>query len=391
MIAYLSIKHRRQEAKYLAAACLLACIASIPFALYTWQQIHSPYFWETMQRVGLVYTHLPSRNFLTASFWVIAAISLWLLLWRWVAMEKNDGTYKTIMPFYVLAGAAMIMTAGSNILSGKESENAQHIERFIIVWLVISLTILAAYIWQYRSQLKIISRAKRIMLGSLLAIVLLSVLNYVRTGFSLVNMVRENRQTVIERQSYAAPLRWLEAQESRPVVIWTVGAEDVNNYIPIMTKHYVLAPSGLTYLLSDEEQAQRYLVYHYFDDLTLADIEDDFWSYAGVAHAIHQYKVYNRRVRVCRLLFLDKIGYNCGEIVNSAIALRGEDWFQNLYQQYLQEVKPNIRVELQKYHVAYVLVDNTDYPALQTSLPLPGVFSQVVYQDVRFTIYKLNY
>ncbi|MEK7068009.1 MAG: hypothetical protein AAB956_03360, partial [Patescibacteria group bacterium] len=354
------------------------------------RQIHSPYFWESMRRVGLVYTHLPSGNFLIASFWVMVTLGLWLLLWRWVAALKANETYKKILPFYVLAGMAMIITAGSNIFSGKESENSQHIERFMIVWLVMSLVILAAYIGKYRQPIKTNSRRQKIILSLLSLALLLGVSGYVRKDFSLAAMVRENRQTTVERQSYAAPLRWLEAQESRPVVIWTVGAEDVNNYIPILTKHYVLAPSGLTYLLSDAEQAQRYLVYHYFDDLTLADIEDDFWSYAGVAHAVHQYKAYNRKVRVCRLLFLDKIGYNCGEFTDS-ISFQGEAFFQELYRQYAEDVRPHISEQLQKYHVAYLLVDGRMYPNFRDAVAIPGVTATREYQDARFSIYSVQY
>ncbi|OGF14638.1 hypothetical protein A3I35_02040 [Candidatus Falkowbacteria bacterium RIFCSPLOWO2_02_FULL_45_15] len=391
MIVYLSVKHRRREATYLAAACALAFIASIPFLAYTWQQIQSPYFWESMRRVGLVYTHLPATNFFTSGFWVAAALGLWFFLWRWVEIIRQDETYKKTLPLYALSGVAMLITSGSNILSGKESENSQHIERFMVVWLAAVFTILVAYALKYRQQIKTNGLGKKITLSALLLIVSAGVLLYAREGFSLVTMVRENRQTVVERQFYAAPLNWLEEQRNESVVIWTLGTDDINNYIPILTKHYVLfAPSGSDYLFPDTEQVQRYLTSHYFDDLTQADIEADFWSYAGVANAVHQYKVYNRRVRVCRLLFLDKLGYNCGELVANAVTFRGENFFSNLYQQYTQEIKPNISEKLRQYHVSYVLVDNLYYPALQTNIIIIGIQADIGYQDSRFTIYKLT-
>jgi hypothetical protein len=391
MILYLYIKHRRQEAMNLAIACALAFVASIPFMAYTGLQIHSPYFWESMQRVGLVYTHLPASNIFTAGFWVVAALGLWFLSWRWISALRGDITYAKLVPLYAISGIAMLVASASNVLTGKESENSQHIERFMVVWLVAALTIFIAYAWRYRQYIKSLALFKKIVLGVLLLVVTFGVWLYLRKDFTVTTMVKDNQRVAVERQSYAAPLRWLDEHSFEPAVIWTIGAEEVNNYIPILTKHYVLfAPSAGDYLLPGAEQMRRYLVSHYFDNLTLSDIEADFWSYAGVAHAVHQYKTYNRKVRACRLLFLDKIGYNCGEFTNS-ISFQGEALFQELYRQYTEDIRPQMSEELQKSHVAYLLVDDSLYPSFQDIAAIPGVTTTREYQDARFSVYSLEY
>lgn len=390
LLLYLYVKRRRIEAFYLFLACVLAFILSLPFIIYTWRQINSPYFWETMERVGLVYTHLPAFNFVTAGFWAVAMIVLLLLSWRWLPVLRHDGAYVKFLNLFSLSGLAMVITSGSNIITGKESENSQHIERFMIVWLVMTLIIFLSHTLKYRQSFWQMHPIRRVVLTVLFLIAGVGVVVYAREGFSIVSMVRDNRQSVVERQSYAAPLRWLEDNSIEPAVIWTIGADDVNNYVTIMTKHYVFfVPSALTYLLSDAEHAERYLAYHFFDNLEQADIERDFWSYAGVAHAVHQHKVYNRRVRVCRLLLLDKMGYNCGELTDS-IAFQGRDFFQNLYNQYVKEIKPNIVQKLQKYQVSYILVDGLYYPNMADNFAMAGINSTLAYRDNRFSIYIIK-
>ena len=170
-------------------------------------------------------------------------------------------------------------------------------------------------------------------------------------------------------------------------MIWASYDSPINVFIPILTKHYVLfADGGKLQLISSEEQKERYLVSGFARNLSQADITDEFVVYAGRRLAIYEPNTHNRQVRVCQLLSLNLLGYDCGKItdVNS---LAGENFFQDLYKRYLSEIKPNINQELKKFQVAYIIKDKQINKNFEPE-KLNG--AKKVYSDERFEVYKLN-
>lgn len=139
--------------------------------------------------------------------------------------------------------------------------------------------------------------------------------------------------------------------------------------------------------MPSQEIEERYLINNYFNDLKQADIEKDYQNYAGVGNAVHKYKTVNRGFKLCRILKLDKFGKDCGELTD-AVTFKGKEYFNNLYQQYRDEIKPNINEKLKKYQVAYIIKDKEFKSNFQPE-NLEG--TELVYQDERFLIYKISY
>lgn len=388
-IIYFWFAKRRQEAKYLAASFAAAIILAVPFAAYTIKQLAHPYYWQTMERIGLVYTHWPAGLVFYSAGWILAMLALWFLAWRVFKVLPDKDNYKKIFIFFGLIGLSLMIVSGSNVITGKELENAQHIERFIVVWFILAFITWLFYAYREWGHWKNFPRLQKISLSFLVLVCLVGFISYLRQGPVFLNMWRDFKKNAVASQEYARPLRWLEANEPAPKVVWT-NSEDLTNYITVLSKHYVLfVMSGILHLLPNQEAADRYLVSRYFNDLRKTDIERDYLVFSGVGNAFHKPNSHNRQVRLCRVFhFYSATGKaNCGAIIPNAAAFAGERYFDDLYQRYRADIKPNIAVKLRQYHVDYLVRDVFGERNFAPE-KLPG--ATLVYSDKRFFIYKLN-
>lgn len=388
LLVYLYFVKKKREALNLIVVTLICVFLSSPIIFYTIKQLLHPYYWETMERIGLVHTHLPAMNIFYLGIRIFLMSALWYLSFLWVKECKASLDYKKAFIIFVISGVAMVITSASNIITGKELENSQHVERFATLWLILSFVCYLFFLIKGRIYFKNIILARRLVISILLLFSLLSLTKYFRWELASLPIPQKSeslQNMIIQIQAYARPLEWLENNESEPKVIWT-SSEDLDTSIPVLTKHYSLwGSSGYLHLVSSDEVKERYLVFHYFNDLKQTEIEKDFWGFAGVGNAVHQYKVHNRQVKICRILHLDYFEYNCGETVADAVAFRGHEYFENLYKKYMNEIKPNINQELDKFHVTYLIKDLQERSNFQ-----PEQLGKVklVYQDDRFLIYQ---
>ena len=214
------------------------------------------------------------------------------------------------------------------------------------------------------------------------------VIKYLRDGGVYILYSKELNSDFIHSQEYAAPSNWLENNEKEQKVVWVIpDTAQINSYLTFLTKHYSLyVPGGVNSLASDKEVEERYLTSRYFDNLNQIDLENDFISYAGVGSAVHEYKVHNRKVKICKILHLDLLNYNCGQITD-AISLRGHKYFNDLFNQYKDDIQPNINQQLKKFHVSYILIDKENNSPSDMK-KINNI--KIVFQNEKFIIYKIS-
>jgi len=390
-IVYFYLIKDKKKAYNLLLAILISHLLSLPLIIYTIKQISHPYYWESMERIGLVYTHLPAANVIYSGIWIIFALLLLFFSYFWVKDLKNNQDYKNLFVFSALSGIAMLIVSGSNIITGKELENSQHIERFIIVWLVIVFIGYLFHLVKNKINFKQITIYKKIVLFILLLLCLAGVNRYLQTltggGYLLRAVNGGFSRSTSEEQDFLQPLNWLENNELEQKVVWVIPYNSpINNYLNILTKHYSLyTVSGENYLVSQKEIEERYLTSRYFDNLKQVDIENNYWDYGGVGKAVHQYKTHNRKVKICKILHLNLLNYDCGQLTD-AISYKGKEYFSGLYSQYQKEIVPNINQELKKFNVSYILLDR-ESAANFDLLKIKNI--KKVYQDQNFLIYKI--
>ncbi len=361
-------------------------LASLPLMLFTWIQVHTPFYFETIERIGLVNTHLPASAVVSSCIWIPAMFLLWYILSRVntaVTLKEQQGA---VFLFFVLTGTAMVAVTLSNIITGKDLELPQHIERFTILWLSFA-SVYSLYFFANKATSHKLTHGYFFAGILLVGLIFYGNVRYLITYGPVDAFAPVDKVSEINIQELAKPLAWLNENVKDQSVIWADPNGQINRYITMMTKHYVLFyAGGPLHILSNKESEERYLTAHYFS-LSEIDLENDYWAYGGVGNAVHQWKTHNREVKVCRMLHLDRLGHECGELTDR-VSWKGKFYFEELYAKYQNDVQPNIIEKLRKYHVVYIIRDNeTDSPTFQPEL-IPG--TSLVYSDGRFFIYSLK-
>lgn len=383
---FLIFKKRWKHVLVLLFSGVISAVLALPAIIYTVKQISDPFYWETMSRISLVFTRIPPMEFFHYSYWIFIAIVLGLIIWSLDPRKKEDQHTPYSLIIFFITGIALFIAAGSNIILQKEMETANHIGRFIILWFSIFYIYFLFQLWSKKSVIYGLSVIKKILIG---LVVLAATFIFIKNSYIQILdfFVRIDKKDIVLAQDYAKPFAWLDDSLAPEQVIWTLDL-DTELYTPLLTRHYLLFSelAGLQ-LMPAKELEERYLVSNYFKDLSLEDIKNDFRRYTGTGIAIHQYKTHNREVRVCQILRLEKFGYSCGKI-ETDISFRGEDYFNDLYTKYINEIKPNIEIELKKYNVSYILIDKERDLLKIPITDLGGL--EVVYWDGRFAIYKIK-
>lgn len=380
---YALIKKNMPLLKATLLSSLLGGVIGLPVPLYAlWLSHTSPYFWESVGRLGLVNTHLPMAEVIYSGGWIGIVLALFaILLWRTQAL-REDREFILFGSFLAITGFGLWIMQGSNFITGKLLETGEHVRLLIQPWLVFSVISIGVFLWRHRSHL-----SKKLQVLSVIIIVLLSVVSvqsaYQRFSPFLITQVdREGWKTA---QLYAKPFAWLQNAEKDPVVVWSNPEDLLTVYLPIFTKHFTLYTwPGMMELVPEGEIHERYLISHYFNNLTTADLKNDIARYLGRQDAAHKAKTIEREIKICRIVFVFDKNKDCG-IVPTPQSLLGDQFFTDLENKFQTDIKPNIKAYLKKYHVAYILKDKV----LDSEYHPEKLGAKLVYTDDRYEIYHL--
>jgi len=368
--------------KNLVLPSIFAFLLALPALIYTAIQLGHPLYWQTAERMSLVYTYLPTAEVVYSGGWVALTLLTFFLMWKWKRISEEN--FPALVVLSVL-GIALVGVQASNIITGKEAETAVHVKRFIVPWLGICLGALVAWLARRAP-----GDAKHtiLRLTVLVLIIVLGTANvYFATNFSnfFSGAVRDVR--VQKAQTLTAPFRYLEDAEASPVVVWATDPEsDFAYYLPALTRHYVLySHPGTWHLVSNDEIMERYLAANYLHPITKESLFADLRAYAGPAAFAHRANTVNRGVKLCRLLQIERLGYSCGDLVTPE-SLLGDAYFDNLIRENTTEIRPRIRALLAKYHVSYIATTSAS-PLSPALVRLFG--AELVYSDTHYLLYRL--
>lgn len=385
---YWLLMREKEKVLGLIKALGFIIIFSVPLFIFTYLQITHPYYWDTMRRIGFVSTHMPTAEVFYSGRWVILIVLLWFLSFWWSKELRVSQSYKTAFIFVAISGLSLVIVSASNVITGQELELAQHIVRFILAWAPLALAAFLFFVKNNLALFKSFSLSKKIIIFVLCLMCFFGLAAYYKGYIDNLSHRRQTIQGIEDSRRPSAVLSWLASREKNSVVIWIDDDSNfsIEGYITAATKHYVLfSIGGVLQLVSSEEVEERYLVSNYFNKLSLEDIKNDFKLYAGSGNAVHPYKIYNRKVVLCRFFRLDKFGYNCGDKTD-ALMLKGEKYFIDLYDKYTKEIVPNIGYYLKKYKVAYFIKDRR----VNKNIDAEKIGLERVYYDDNFEVYKIK-
>lgn len=383
LAAFLLLRKRTTELYKFIIANIAAFILALPEAVLLWKQFATPFYWDTMQRIGLVETHIPPLYTLYYVRWIVLIMGIGFSLYFFLRNRNEQAAQKVneLNVFFLLTSLGLFIVMISNIITGKELETATHIGRFVMLWFALGFVTYGFVAIKERTSLMGLSPIKK---GVLVLLFLLCALGLMRNFKESLPFTAIATNTSLDSvQGYAAPLAWLDKRESAPVVIWADGL--LSHYIPILTKDYVLfAAAGGLQVESSREVAERYLVSEYFANLSLKDIEKNYRVYAGAGNAADQPEASSRVTKICNFLQLGRFGFHCGKEL-TGVSLKGQSYFDGLASEY-KNIQANISAELKKFNVTYIIKDNKNDPQFHPE-DIKG--SVLVYNDGRFSIFKI--
>lgn len=362
---------------------LLGGIIGLPVPLYAfWLSLTSPYFWESVGRLGLVNTHLPMAEVIYSGGWIgIVCVFLGILFWRVRTLRENK-EFILLGSFLAISGFGLWVMEGSNLITGKLLETGEHMPALIFPWLIVAIVSSGTFVWKHRAQLS--SGLRMLAVCTFFALSIASI-QYVFIAQFLPPYV--NRAVWQGEQAYAGPLSWLQENEKTPVVVWSNPGDHLAVLLPTYTRHFTLDTYwGMLELVPEGEIRERYLVSYYFDNPTVSDLKSHMTSYLGRQDTAHIAKTIERGIKICRILFFWDTNKDCGTPPTPQ-QLLGEKFFTDLEAKFQTDVKPNIKAYLKKYHVSYILKDKEN-----DSQYHPEALGAVrVYRDSRFELYKMQY
>ena len=362
---------------------LIGGVIGLPVLLYAlWLSHASPYFWESVYRLGLVDSHLPMAEIIYSGGWIGITLALVAVLYWRVRALREDKEFLFLALYLSISGFGLWVMQGSNGITGKLLSTGEHVKELILPWLIFSTISIGVLLYKRRTQL-----SKELQIFSVMALTLLVGANVYFTYQNFPNIIPSNidRGTWQTEQAYAKPFAWFQNTEKAPVVIWSDPHDELASDIPIYTRHFTLyAANGMYELMPEGEVYERYLVSQYFNNPTVADLKNDMPLYLGIQDTAFKAKTIERGIKICRILFFWDKHKDCGTIP-TPISLLGEKFFSDLEQKFQADIKPNIKAYLKKYHVSYILKDDVLDPQYH-----PEALGAVrVYSDGRFEIYRL--
>ncbi|OGG61441.1 hypothetical protein A3I46_01245 [Candidatus Kaiserbacteria bacterium RIFCSPLOWO2_02_FULL_54_13] len=358
----------------------------LPVPLYAlWLSHASPYFWESAGRLGLVNTHLPMAEVVYSGGWVAVVVVFLSVLCVRSRTFLEDKEFVLLGSFIAIGGLGLWIMQGSNLITGKLLETGQHLRLFIFNWLVFATISIGVFLWRRYTQ---ISGRLRVFSVTMVA-VLLAVNAYSLYSYFFIQLFPSNidRAAWLTDELSAKPLAWLENEEKNPVVVWGEPNDSLTSNLPVFTKHYTLYVwAGMMELMPEDEIRERYLVSQYFNNPTAADLKSPAATraYLGRHDAYHAAKTIERKIKICRILFFWDTNKDCGAPPTSQ-SLLGDAFFTDLGNRFQNDIKPNIKVYLKKYHVSYILKDKILDPHYEPEV----LGARLVYSDDRYEIWRL--
>jgi hypothetical protein len=362
-------KRRWERVKQIFLTGMMTFLVSLPSLYFLYRQIKDRAFWETMVRTGLIRTHsIGGEGFLCLSIFVLGIILIKLSFTEEPLKRK----------FFSILGLALALLSVSNVVTGKDLETAVHAIRFMDLWFVIVFFCSLPYLYRKLFSKMGIRMWKKVTFCAVLLICLGRLfMVYGVTAHYLVST------TQLKSDDSLTPLLTFIEKNLPPDAV-ILASDYVSGYIPIYTKDYVLFhPAAGLQLVTDSEVFERYAISR-AGKVTTSALINDMRLYRGVGPSEHAWKNENRSIFYCNLV--GKVtSAVCPQEVDRE-TYYGNNYFSDLEKQDTIKVEPYVSELLSKYHVEYVILDNTNS---QFVLP-KNLLKTPLYEDGRFKVYALG-
>lgn len=330
-------------------------IACLPQILTIFSIFHDPLAQELSRRVGLVATHsIHPLTVFNLKYSILLVIGLLLLLYR---KKKLSSTELLLL----LLSGGTLLAAGSNVLTGKETDFRTHPFIMSMPVYIIGIAIL------FRSFFSQKNRVNRTIVAICLGGLLLTTVNrtYKNAGRYLSPQKQEDiASRFSSNKDYEQVFDFFNEQKEKDKVI--LSQYNMVSYIPLYTPHYLLYTfhAGL-HTIPEEEIFERVLI-QYVNETDPEIIVQNAMKMFGYWT---KFELAYRRLKDESVNAMDVIG-NEKEFTQRALAKHAD--INRNYEEYLQ-----------KYGVDYIVTDSR----AEKNPRVPSAAS-VAFKNDRFTVYR---
>lgn len=225
-------------------------IIGLPYFLGMFTTSSLPYYSETLARLGMLETHIPS-GFLIVSLSVGLCL-LYILFWGFKLLE-----FTPLSLLLFLCALTGTIAVNQHIITGKNLEFSSHY-RLVSIFMVVF-----AFIFSVQSLFSRFTLRSRYFSRLVFVAVTL-----IFSSVSAIHVVwAQSIPTVqnISEQRFGPIFSWLNEHTKIDDVVFT--DDYLSPYIPAYTHNNIFfSHGGNMYFVSQEEVRQRFLAQHYFDE-----------------------------------------------------------------------------------------------------------------------------
>ena len=245
------------------AFAITAIPLSVPYFINTYKASQSPFYAETISRMGLFYSHFP------ASYYNVTPVIITMIFIFFLRKKIRQDNLR--FSFFLLIAALLINW--QNIFTGKYIQFATHyimVTAFLVFWAILLI---------FSGINKIVFKQKFLIITCLifpLAFLFFRNFNEMKDYLFIKTETNQYRQM----QKLSRLFDWLNNNTLKNSVIYVVDSTEKENLFPVYTHNnlYSNAFSGV-FLMPDIEIERRWVRNNIFHkNLTAEEVEANYWN-----------------------------------------------------------------------------------------------------------------
>jgi hypothetical protein len=326
-------------------------IVVIPYGIIMSKVVSHPLYGETIQRWGMLNTHLPATY-----------VNVAMLFFAFLVVLLNGSRLKNQSPqnfiFAVSLPISGVIVNWQNVITGKYLQFSSHYYLVVVLIVITTLAITFPSSSVFRDWGKNNFKTKCLNgAGIGLAIFLTIFIFYKQWSvFTRGVTVRADKTHMAELQSYRPLFDWLNST-TKPDSVILVLDEKFFEYVPIYTKNNLYSYGyGGYYLASDEELEDRWVrqnIFNHVDADFIRAHRPEIWSNKFID------KYQNASVR-------NKIIGTITGITMPKLELLPESNVERVLSNYNEAKKEGLKISLKKFKIDYVLLDRKSQESART-------------------------
>ncbi|MFA5029366.1 MAG: hypothetical protein WC518_01285 [Patescibacteria group bacterium] len=345
---------------------LIGLVVGIPYFYQAWQSSRLIFFQETIQRIGLINTRLPSG--IVISFLALLIMVLFIIFWRFAS--KRGAKIANTEVFLFLGTLAALVNMNQHLITGKNIFFSSHYDLISFFFIGFSFVYL---LWRSRIVVFLAS------LKALSIVALLTIVVIFSSVFS--NSLKFDYSAELNNQRYASIFDWLNDNTTKDSVVMTDSV--LSEYLPAYTHNNVFFNfGGVLFFVSNQEILNRFVLNNFWrQNFNEEFVKENFKSVYG-----YQYDAQGGRAKQVN---------NFKKIFN----LQGDelekiyfppDKIKAVIDYYHQTKEEDWAIAFKKYQIDYLAVDETITNNWQVDLKKFS-FLRPIYEMNKIKLYQVDF